>query len=267
MSIPMEIPEAELEKWLDEISGGGVDAALEMFVCRYVPDLARLQKQMHELAEEFPISHRMEEVKVREGQVVSRVGSLESDPEGRLVSAISNDIGLMEFWLAKLMDRIRGRYTLTRDGLVDYLYRSPVFGEKSAAMITIGIEAYLDGDHLKAVHVLVPQIENALRRLLEMLGEPPNKARRGDPKEKTEKTLNDILDEQAIKTYLGEEVVLYLSTLLVDPRGRNLRNRMAHGLMSAAEFHRGVSDRVVHVLLLLSGVERASRVDVSDKCG
>ena len=265
MSIPIEIPEAELEQWLDEVSAGGLGAALEKFVGRYVPDMARLEKQMHELAEGFPISHRMEEMQLREGQVVARVGSLESDPDGRLVKAISNDIGLMEFWLAKLIDRIRERYSPTVDDLVDYLYQSPVFGEKSAVMITNGIRAYFSGDHLTAVHLLVPQIENAMRRLLEMLGEAPNKPRRGDLKEKTEKTLNDILDDQAIKAYLGEEVVLYLSTFLVDPRGRNLRNRMAHGLMSAAEFHRGVSDRVLHVLLLLSGVERSSPANTSEK--
>jgi hypothetical protein len=256
-SIQMEIPEAELERWLDEVSGGGLEAALEKYVCRYLPDLARLRKQMHERAQAFPVSHLMEQVQLREGQVVARVGSLETDPNGRLVKAVSDDIGLMEFWLAKFMDRIHERYSPTVDDLVAYLYHSPVFGEKSAAMITIGIKAYLEGDHLKAVHVLVPQIENALRRLLEMLGEPPNKLRRGDLKQKTEKTLNDILDEEVISKYLGEDVVLYLSTLLVDPRGRNLRNRMAHGLMAASEFHRGVSNRVLHVMLLLSGVERS----------
>jgi hypothetical protein len=106
-----------------------------------------------------------------------------------------------------------------------------------------------------------------MRRLLEMLGEAPNKPRRGDLKEKTEKTLNDILDDKTVKAYLGEDVVLYLSTFLADPRGRNLRNRMAHGLMSAAEFHRGASDRVLHILLLLSGVERSSRASTSEKSG
>jgi hypothetical protein len=264
MSIPMEIPQAELERWLDEVSGGGLEAALEMYVCRYVPDLARLKKQMHELAEEFPVSHLIEQVQLREGQVVARVGSLESDPEGRLVKAISDDIGLMEFWLAKLIDRIRQRYSPTVDDVIAYLYQSPVFGEKSATTIRMGIDAYFSGDHLKAIHLLVPQIENALRRLLEMLGEPANKLRSGGLKEiaKTEKTLNDILREEAIKKYLGEEVVLYLSTYLIDARGRNLRNRMAHGLMAASEFHRGVSDRVFHIMLLLSGVERSSRANV-----
>jgi hypothetical protein len=266
-SIAMKIPEAALEQWLEEVSAGGLGAALEKFVGRYVPDLARLKKQMEELAKAYPISHRMEEVQLREGQVVARVGSLESDPDGRLVQAISNDIGLMEFWVAKFIDRIRERYSPTVDDIVDYLYQSPVFGEKSAVMITNGIKAYFSGDHLTAVHLFVPQIENAMRRLLEMLGEAPNKPRRGDLKEKTEKTLNDILDDKTVKAYLGEDVVLYLSTFLADPRGRNLRNRMAHGLMSAAEFHRGASDRVFHILLLLSGVERSSHASTSEKSG
>src|SRR5439155_7228975 len=92
LSIPMEIPESELNRWLEEVSAGGLEQALERYACRYVPDLARLRKQMHDLAESLPVAHRIEQVQLREGQIVARVGSLESDPEGRLVKAISDDI-------------------------------------------------------------------------------------------------------------------------------------------------------------------------------
>jgi hypothetical protein len=33
---------------------------------------------------------------------------------------------------------------------------------------------------------------------------------------------------------------------------------MSHGLMAAEEFHRGVSDRVLHILLMLGTVRRLS---------
>jgi hypothetical protein len=73
----------------------------------------------------------------------------------------------------------------------------------------------------------------------------------------TEKTLTDILEhEPVIKEILGEVAHAYLLSFLADPRGTNLRNRMSHGLMAAEEFTRGISDRVIHILLMLGTIRR-----------
>src|SRR5262249_18638874 len=108
-------------------------------------------------------------------------------------------------------------------------------------LITQGLDAYLAGDHLKAISVLVPQIENALRRLLRLLGQAPNKPRRGDATIMTEKSLNEILErEPAVADFLGEDIRLYILTFLADARGHNLRNRMSHGLMTAPRVQQGM---------------------------
>ncbi len=53
-------------------------------------------------------------------------------------------------------DRARERYSLTADALVAFLYESPVFSSRFHGLIRQGIEAYLQGDHLKAIYALVP---------------------------------------------------------------------------------------------------------------
>ena len=44
---------------------------------------------------------------------------------------------------------------------MDFIYRSPLFTERFRGIIRQGVEAYLAGDHPKAISLLVPQIENA----------------------------------------------------------------------------------------------------------
>src|ERR1700693_5017539 len=50
--------------------------------------------------------------------------------------------------------------------------------------------------------------------------------------------------------HLCKSALLYMKAFLTDPIGLNVRNRLCHGLMSAIEFTRLLSDRVIHVLLM-----------------
>lgn len=50
----------------------------------------------------------------------------------------------------------------------------------------------------------------------------------------------------------GPDLRLHLMALYADPRGWNLRNRMAHGTLSAREMGAGMSAWLIQTLLLLS---------------
>jgi hypothetical protein len=252
----VEIDRQELERFADGITEGGLETAIQQIVGHFVPDLDQLRQQLRGHHRAHPIAAIFSSVaQMREGQVVGRCGPADTDPEGALLHAVSRCICLEGFFLACALDRARERYTVTPDTLIDFLYRSPVFPAKFQGLLRPGIDAYQQGDHLKAIHVLVPQIENALRSFLHLIGLPPNKPRRGDTSTMTEKTLTDILEhEPVLREYFGEGIMLYLQGFLADPQGHNIRNRMSHGLMTAEEFNRGISDRVLHILLLLGSI-------------
>ena len=74
---------------------------------------------------------------------------------------------------------------------------------EAESLLTEGIEAYLKGDHVKAVHVLIPQIEAALRALLGLLGLPTNKPMRSSKGVMQAKNLNDVLADPNVKGGLG----------------------------------------------------------------
>ncbi len=90
---------------------------------------------------------------------------------------------------------------------------------------------------VKAIHLLVPQLEHSIRMLLHRTGEQTSTLDSyGIQKELN---LNSLLYLSKLKEMLGDDLVFTLQGLLVEPPGANIRNGMAHGLMSHGEFFSG----------------------------
>ena len=100
--------------------------------------------------------------------------------------------------------------------------------------LTAGMHLELDF----AVHMLVPQLEQALRSALHLRGVVTARLNDAGIEEETE--LNAFLRDGRCRTVLeelfGEDTVMDLRLLLVERPGANFRNRLMHGLMSPPEF-------------------------------
>jgi hypothetical protein len=101
-----------------------------------------------------------------------------------------------------------------------------------------GLQAGFYGDWLQAMHLLVPQIENSLRYVLNQNGVITTTLRNGIQKEKD---INDLLPSDEVKDVLGEDLLFDLRGILIERFGHNLRNESAHGLMPEAAFYDVVS--------------------------
>jgi hypothetical protein len=259
-----EIPEEEVQGFLAEITEGSLESSLKRLAVYFLPRIEDIERQLEELKSSGKLLSMISHAKMGENQVVARVGSVDDDPEGRIMLQMADNLKFSAGLLGIAIDGIREKYEFSSVTLLPFLSASPLFGADRGPLLGHALHAYVSGDHITAIHVLVPQIEHALRRLLGMLGQPTNKHRRSDLNVMVEKTLNDILEnEQALLECLGEDVVIYLRTLLCDPRGFNLRNILTHGLMVPGQFNRFVSDRLIHVLLTL-GLLRAAETPPED---
>ncbi len=116
-------------------------------------------------------------------------------------------------------------------------------------IIIRALDAYLDEDHCVFAHLVIPQIEHAIRTLLRKLGGAIYKpAKKGCFEVRG---IGSLLDDTRIQTALEDRVVSYLSVLFVDSRWWNLRNATAHGLIGQSAFGPQISDRLVHTLITL----------------
>ena len=252
VSASVEIDQERIENFIAVTTRGNLHDALIKTAVRFIPDVENARKLLKEIADKHPLQALIGVVKVADGQIVAREGSVEDDPEGRLVGQLAQNIAVSQFFLVQVLDRIRREYKPTAEQIAEVLFDSPLFHTEARPLILEGLNAYLAGDFVKAIHVLIPQIEAVLRNFLGLLGIPTNKSVPRQPGIMQVKNINDILATQRVKDAVGENLWRYWHVFLADKRGHNLRNRMAHGLVGMQEMIRPVADQVLHVVLTLS---------------
>lgn len=97
-----------------------------------------------------------------------------------------------------------------------------------------GLYSGLMGDFVEAAHLLVPQIENSLRYILEKQGVETTTL---NPKGIQERMrIGPILQHEKIIETFGKDIVLDLQALLIERKYGNLRNEISHGFMSTNQF-------------------------------
>ncbi|MBZ9998025.1 DUF4209 domain-containing protein [Mesorhizobium sp. BH1-1-4] len=119
------------------------------------------------------------------------------------------------------------------------------------SLLVEGISAWAREDHVKAAHVLVPQVERALRKIADGLGVPVTKAHPTVPGTSVAIGMGEMLYNQTVAEALGPDATLHFQALYADPRGMNLRNEIAHGLMDGNQFHWHLGNLIIHSLMML----------------
>ncbi len=256
ISARVEVAAAEMEKFLAAFTADSLDLAYKRIAVRFVTKATDAREFMKQMMTQAPLVSMVGVQKIADGHIAAQAGSVESDPDGRLIMQVAQVIEMESVFLTTALDKTHEIYKPDANRIVASLRESPVFTEEGESLLREGIEAYLASDHAKAIHILIPRIEAALRALLGLLGLPTNKPMRSSKGVMQAKNLNDVLGDANVKAVLGEDTVLYLQTFLNDPRGQNLRNRISHGLTEKRYLSKPLADRVFHVLLSLSLIRK-----------
>lgn len=246
----VKISSEDMTKLVDEFTKKDLTSALRAIPDNFIPRIDHITSSLEQQRKEHPLQALISVNTIAEDQIVAKTGSFDDDPHGRVRLELSQRISISTLFLSTVLEKIKAHYSPTAAQLTDYLYRSPLFDEDRRTLIFEGLEAYLNGDHVKFIHVTIPQMEHALRRLLSLLGQPTNKPTKlkGTMQEQN---INDILANPAVHEVMPEDMRLYLLVILADPKGLNIRHRVSHGLMGKADFDRRISDLIFATLLCL----------------
>jgi hypothetical protein len=253
IEVKTEIKQEQVDELVEQLIGGGdLQKALAQVAHYYVPKAEAARKLLEKLKTDAPLLSMIPILMVKEdGRPTAKIGSADEDAEGRLHKQLDQTIGFYQPFLMHTLARLKERYSPTIEQILDFLCLSPLFAKAECGLLKAGLEAYRDDDFVKAIHVLVPQVEHTLRNFLGSLGIPTVKPVRNlgimDAK-----SMNDVLGDDRMRQVLTEDLWRYLTVVYIDKRGLNLRNDLSHGLLTPTMFNKGVADRVFHTLLALS---------------
>ena len=231
----------------------------------FIRDADRARRFLEEMRTQTPLLSTIPiGIVERDGHTSARIASLDEDPESRLHMQLGQTMGFYQPILVLTLQTLRERYKPSIDDFLKFLGESPLFANSDLTLLREGLTAYEKEDFVKAIHVLVPQIEHFLRNFLGTLGVPTLKTVRNHPGIMDAKSMNDILADERMRSVLTENLWRYLTVLYIEKKGGlNLRNDLAHGLLPPNSFSRQIADRVFHSLLALSLIREQEPKDPS----
>lgn len=261
ISSKVEIPKEELNKAIEILTEGGIDKALSKIALYFIPNKNQLEDQLRIMSKLAPISFLFSTSIVdHEGRIVCTVPPLKDDLGSNMIVQISENMSYMGIILNMVLKSVKQKYVDSEQVYIDHLFKSPVFLKKSKPILISGFKEYLSGNHLCAIHLLIPQIECAFRNLLHMAGSSVLKQSRYGGWDL--KLLHEILSDPILLDIFnnnGQDAIDYFKALLTDPRGWNLRNSICHGFIDLSIIGPLHSERILHVLLCLAQVKQKKK--------
>lgn len=251
----LEIKKEDLEAYSNSILEGDLERAIGRFVAALVPRREQTEQQLKQLASEatllFLVSRKILDAN---GRPVASLGSLEADMDGHVAAQTAQNIGIMSPWVRYTIEELIERLGVDSQFMIARIDLCPLFDQSKTEILRRGLDAYFAGDAMGALHFLVPQIEDAVRSLVEIAGGDvyrPNRQGGMDLR-----PLDDLLRNPVVSRIFTTDVADYLRVMYTDRRGINLRNELCHGTLASDAFAIGLADRVFHTVLMLSQVRR-----------
>jgi hypothetical protein len=245
----IEISKDDMEKFLDLVVVDDLVTSFVRVTREFLLKRAELEQQVQKTLKEAPLMAHITQMIMADDHVAAKIGSVGEDPFGRLFHQAKIAFQFVTPWLAQALRRLSEKHEIVPEHFAGWANRHGLFDDMS--LLVEGIHAWERNDQVKAAHVLIPQIERALRKIADGLGVPVTKAHPKVSGTSIAIGMGEILYNDKVAEALGPDATLHFQALYADPRGMNLRNEIAHGLIDVNQFYWHLGNLIVHSLLIL----------------
>lgn len=245
--IPLDL--TEMREHSDELFGS-IDLSEALFefalIAKSIP-IEQLKQEARDQLRDFPLANMLSASHIdNEGKPVATSPSAETDGKHsdewyRHQALQSENVRrhqLVGGYIDSARTTIHMRFGITERHIEPIIYRSPLVPPSHAAIVTLGVTRFFQGDYMSASHLLILQLEPCLRHILKLNGHDP--VQRFDDGTEEEFDINKMFTRMRpeLAAIFGEDLLYEMDLLFVGRPGPSLRNDLAHGQISAAAcFH------------------------------
>lgn len=240
----IKISREDMESFVAAVVVDDVPSTFIHIVNNFLPSKRHLEEMVQKTVKHAPLTAHITRTVMAEAHIAAKVRSVKDDPYGRLIVQAKMNVGIEDIWLQTALQKAIEKHDLMPEHFVAWANRLHIFDDTTFLME--GVRAWYDGDLVKAVYVLIPQVECGLRGIVAKLGQPVTKAHPTVPGVGVAMTMGDILNAEVLREALGPDLTLHFLAIYSDPRGLNLRNNVAHGLVRSG----AISESLVRLLVL-----------------
>lgn len=252
MSSSVKIPIKQIDNHVKKMTEGTFAEVMARFLFRYLPEKSKMENELREKVKRNPLiaafPHQLLDYKGRPSSVI---GGIENDFEGHLVQHIHDSLESYSIFMHPVIQTAIDKGLFSVSSIMHYVKDCPFFESDRIPIVEHGLKAYFNGDLVTTIHLLIPQIENAVRNIVEMSNRSTIKLQ-GNGYEL--KTFDELLRDDAIVQVDDGNLSLYLRVLFTNQRGWNLRNSICHGIAPLSTFNQSAADRVLHALICVSSI-------------
>ncbi|MBX3112615.1 MAG: DUF4209 domain-containing protein [Fimbriimonadaceae bacterium] len=240
-SVPMD---PKLIEHIEKVKGMSLREALAFWAIQVRPiRKERLREMVREHVTQSPLSSIFSNSILREDGKVDFVipaMKLNEEPSDELLQLhmwrMAEMTRPVTAWMAEQIRHMIAGEHQWEEGCLDWLLNDNLFVPKGREPIfSRGLQAAIEGDYIVATHLLIPQLENSFRHVLNQHGVLTTFLRQDGTQD--EFPLNKVVETEAFSQVFGEDLAFDLRWMLAKRAGANLRNNVSHGLVSAGSFY------------------------------
>lgn len=217
----------------------------QMFVFEKQEDI---KKSVIEEFKDNPISHLFGKSLINaQGQTVLALHPLdihdpEKDPKLMELHMYQNAFEKQkvagDIWVKNALIIIRDKFVIDKS-MVEFLVKdNPIIPDGRERIFQSGLYMFLNGDYYEALHILAPQVENLFRNIAREVGGLTVTLEKDGSS--MEKVLSSILSLPELVDCYDNDILFTFRGLLNEQAGANIRNEIAHGIISEYACSTGV---------------------------
>lgn len=211
-----------------------------------VTDFGEETQNARELMERYPLQGLFGgETRDRSGRVVARTRpAFATDGQESELALWERVVRQMDLryqvtaqtGIVPAMNQLNFEHSVSLEDLVDVVVNNPFVPPGHEELFARGFLAGLRWNLAEGLSILVPQLENALRHVLDRAGHEVTKRDKHGLQNFIQ--MGTVLSERRadLEAIFGRDIVQELRVLFVDQNGPDLRNQIAHGLMRQEQF-------------------------------